>query len=425
MEDLELFLQDDVNCGLSLDDISFILMLFADDMVVLGKNPDDLQNSLNLLAQYCDKWHLQVNTDKTKVMVFRKRGGLRSGEIWKYKNIELDIVNDFSYLGTVFNYTGSFLLNQEALIGKGLKALNMLTFKTRSFPLSPKVLCQLFDAFVGSILSYACEIWGFGKSKAIERIHLKFCKQLLSVRSSTANVAVYGELGRFPLFINRYVRIIKYWFKISMSDNILIRYLYSSLSDDCIEGKNNWVASVKQLLNNYGFTYVWNNPTSVNVKSFHKIFRQRAVDVFIQSWNADISKSSSLLLYKIYKTVPEIETYLNVLPKKLRIALSKLRLGSNNLNIVTGRYAQNRVDRHLRTCNVCNSRDIEDEFHFVLICPAYTDLRKRYINAFYYTRPSVYKFIQLMQCNKPTVLRKLGKYALEAFQLRISLQNAL
>ena len=37
---------------------------------------------------------------------------------------------------------------------------------------------------------------------------------------------VYGELGPFPLFINRYVRIIKYWCKICNSDNILIKTMY-------------------------------------------------------------------------------------------------------------------------------------------------------------------------------------------------------
>ena len=85
VEDLELFLQDDQNSGLSLDDVTFILMLFADDMVVLGKDKDDLQRSLNLLEKYCDKWGLTVNTEKTKIMVFRNKGGLRNNEIWTYK----------------------------------------------------------------------------------------------------------------------------------------------------------------------------------------------------------------------------------------------------------------------------------------------------------------------------------------------------
>ena len=96
VEDLELFLQDDQNSGLSLDDVTFILMLFADDMVVLGKNEDDLQRSLNLLEKYCDKWGLTVNTEKTKIMVFRNMGGLRNNEIWTYKDMPLEVVNDFN-----------------------------------------------------------------------------------------------------------------------------------------------------------------------------------------------------------------------------------------------------------------------------------------------------------------------------------------
>ena len=75
IEDLELFLQEDPTCGLSFDEITFILMLFADDMVIVGKDRNDLQRSLDLLNSYCNKWGLAVNTEKTKVVVFRKRGG--------------------------------------------------------------------------------------------------------------------------------------------------------------------------------------------------------------------------------------------------------------------------------------------------------------------------------------------------------------
>ena len=78
----------------------------------------------------------------------------------------------------------------------------------------PKIPLQLFDSFVGSILMYASEVWGFCKSKKLENIHTKFLKIILGVRKSSSNVAVYGELGRYPLYINRYIRIIKFWFEI-------------------------------------------------------------------------------------------------------------------------------------------------------------------------------------------------------------------
>jgi len=71
----------------------------------------------------------------------------------------------------VFNYTGNFSLNQENLIGKALKAMYTLLSKCDMLDLKPSILCQLFDAFVGSNLNYSSEIWGFSKSKEIERVH--------------------------------------------------------------------------------------------------------------------------------------------------------------------------------------------------------------------------------------------------------------
>ena len=108
VEDLELFLQRSVDCGLTVYGITLILLLFADDMVILGSSQQDLQNSLNLLYEYCQKWGLTVNTDKTKVLIFRKRGRVDNRLVFTYNDNQLDIVDNFNYLGVVFNYTGTF-----------------------------------------------------------------------------------------------------------------------------------------------------------------------------------------------------------------------------------------------------------------------------------------------------------------------------
>ena len=423
VDDLELFLQGDPNCGLNLDDITFILMLFADDMVILGNSIADLQHGLDLLHIYCSKWGLQVNTEKTKVLVFRKRGRLKENEVWTYNGIHLEVVNDFNYLGTVFNYTGTFALNQEMLIGKGLRAMNCLLSNTRGYHLSPKVMCQLFDAFVGSILSLTSEVWGFGNCKSIERIHLKFCKTILKVRSSTCSLGVYGDLGRYPLYIQRYVRIIKFWCRIVSSDNILVSYLYNNMVEACGKGAKNWASNVKTLLDTYGFSYAWCNPGLINLKTFHLLFKERVIDVFKQSWVNDINRSSSLMLYKDFKGELVYERYLDILPYKLRIGISQLRLAAHQLRIVTGRYSQNRVDRALRLCTLCNGSHIEDEYHLVAICPAYNQLREKYIRPYYYKRPSVYKFTLLMRSTNTKIVKNLAKFVSEAFSFRNTLVN--
>ena len=76
----------------------------------------------------------------------------------------------------------------------------------------------------------------FSKSKELERIHMKFCKRVLGVKLSTSNAGIYGELGRYPLYVARYTRIVKYWFKILYSDNIILRTIYDISVKDCENG---------------------------------------------------------------------------------------------------------------------------------------------------------------------------------------------
>lgn len=111
------------------------------------------------------------------------------------------------------------------------------------------------------------------------------------------------------------------------------------------------------------------------------------------------------------------------MPKKLRTAMSKLRLSSHKLHIETGRYGRNRVDRAQRRCNVCNSLDIEDEYHFILICPVYVQYRNEYIKPYYIRHPSMFKFIDLLKTKNKTVMKNLCKFISEAFMLRNTLVN--
>jgi hypothetical protein len=49
--------------------------------------------------------------------------------------------------------------------------------------------------------------------------------------------------------------------------------------------------------------------------------------------------------------------------------------------IQTGRYYN--IDRHARMCNMCNNNDIEDEYHFILECSKYVEIRRKYIKPYY------------------------------------------
>ena len=97
---------------------------------------------------------------------------------------------------------------------------------------------------------------------------------------------------------------------------------------------------------------------------------------------------TSLYLFRSFKTAFERSAYLNQLNNvKYRHILAKLRFSSSKLNIEIGGH--NKIDRQDRKCIRCNLNDIEDEFHFVLVCPDYINLRNAYIPKYYSNRPSV------------------------------------
>jgi hypothetical protein len=64
---------------------------------------------------------------------------------------------------------------------------------------------------------------------------------LLKVRLNTCNTSVYGELGRYPLYIHRYVRIIKFWLKLVNTDNIILKTVYTQTLEDSNKEQTNWV----------------------------------------------------------------------------------------------------------------------------------------------------------------------------------------
>jgi len=67
---------------------------------------------------------------------------------------------------------------------------------------------------------------------------------------------------------------------------------------------------------------------------------------------------------------------------------------------------------------MCTCSEIEDEFHFILKCPKYKQLRYIYIKKYYWQRPSVFKLVQLLSVHNKKEICNLSKYLTHALQLR-------
>ena len=208
---------------------------------------------------------------------------------------------------------------------------------------------------------------------------------------------MYGDLGRRNYESCRYVNIVKYSLKvITKPDNKLVNILYKQMKNDFETNHTtiNWAVHVRKLLCELGFYEVWLQQGVGNVNILLSIFKQRVGDHFQQVWNNGLSNSSRAVFYRSISHF-RFQDYLEIITvKKFRTALSKLRLSSHRLEVETGRWARpNAIPFEERLFKVCNK--LKDEYHFVLECPIYLNLRKLYVNPYYFNRPNMYKMVEL------------------------------
>jgi hypothetical protein len=137
---------------------------------LFSESDSGLQSLLDKLLTYCQKWNITVNTDQTKVMVF-KRSGRKLQHRWYYGNCEIMQVNTFTYLGVNLSYNGNLFHAQKHLSEQASKALFSLFDHV---PLTIADKLKLFDCMILPILNYGCKIWGFHCASDVEKVHLRF-----------------------------------------------------------------------------------------------------------------------------------------------------------------------------------------------------------------------------------------------------------
>ena len=167
---------------------------------------------------------------------------------------------------------------------------------------------DLIDTLVKPIVLFNSEIWGININKELEQFHLSFMKRILGVKKSTNNCLIYTKTGRYPLYIICiYIRIVKYWFKISTASEH--RYNYLHYFNKC---PSSWSLFVRKILYEYGFGYVWEaNAVGIHHPDFIKQYEQRLKDTFQQKCRSEIANRNRCSLYNHLYREFTMANYLN------------------------------------------------------------------------------------------------------------------
>ena len=389
------------------------MLLFADDIALLSLTPANLQHAIDVLEVTASQMGLKINIQKTKVMVFRKGGFLGKSERFSLAGTNLEVVNNYNYLGFLMTTKLSTDTALAQYVGKAKSKVYTILRTLKSLgKVDIKTFFKLFDSQVTSALMYASEVWGLIPYEAVESVHTFACKKLLGVRRQTPNCLVYGETGRFPLCIESKIRSVKYWHKIiNMEPDRLPRIAYEREFQEN-KKENNWVRNIKNLLEQTGFGYIWELGHATQINSFSKQLKQRLRDMYIQCWQYICDNSGKFTQYRAMKVDFGFEPYLGQINvAKFRFAYTRLRIAASYLHINRRLIRRNPVVK----CPFC--RETENEIHFLLYCQVYKELRTKYINK-HFPNHNATSLAQLLNNDKKEIILDVAMYAYEAFDLR-------
>ena len=175
----------DINC-----------LLYADDLALLATSPVQLNLLLRGLTAYTVANDLVINTEKSKVVVFRKGGRLPFGTHFELDGKELQIVNEYQYLGVWFSSSGSFSKNALETSCKAERAGAALRgLLSRVGRYSSDQFNTLSAAKVTSTLLHASEIWAHGHYDTLQLPVYRFIKKLFVLPACTPHHILQQEFS--------------------------------------------------------------------------------------------------------------------------------------------------------------------------------------------------------------------------------------
>ena len=103
-----------------LDRIVIILLLYANDIVLMERRPSNLDKQLRILKYFCSHMGMFVNTDKKKIMIIKSRKDAYANLI--YDNRNLEEVTYYQYLKIDIHHKLNWNYSIEKRINGGWKA---------------------------------------------------------------------------------------------------------------------------------------------------------------------------------------------------------------------------------------------------------------------------------------------------------------
>ena len=372
LSDIESFFRRNGCSGINIDNNNDLLMLlYADDLVILSDSKVDLARKISVLERYCDTQKLTVNSDKTKIMRF-SRGNSKPNYKFSYKGNALEVVNKYSYLGIPLTTSAVFRETATYTSHKATQAIgSVFNVMIRTKMTSWQARIKLYNSLVLSVLLVNAPVWSLRYCDVIERVQVSFFKRLLFLSRNTPDHLVRLETGSIKLSFYVFKLTVNWLEKLltmnsSRLPKICFQRQISLLKTDC-DIRYNWAKQVETLFEKIYCGDELSKLTLQTLKNNKKDWLTKFRDNCFSEDHVSATSSRYPLFFLAYTQLPQKYLTYNVHISYIRI-FAQLRLCNRKLLKLSTRGITYKID-YSELCTICNLNKLQSLEHILFECP--------------------------------------------------------
>lgn len=141
------------NYGIRINGEMLNHLRFADDLIIISDNPDQLQTMLNQLVKESQEVGLQMNLSKTKLMTNRSKINIL------VNNDQIEYVDEYTYLGQIISPTNDTLKETQNRVDIAWKRYWSLKEITKNQSIPMKLKSKVFNSCILPTMTYGCQTW--------------------------------------------------------------------------------------------------------------------------------------------------------------------------------------------------------------------------------------------------------------------------
>ena len=376
-------------CGIDIGAEELICVLcYADDLVFIADNAEELQTMLNVLKKWCERWAMDINTKKTQVVHFRPTSLPKTDTVFTFGDVPLAIAEKYKYLGLILTEHLDYD-KTAALVAKSAgRALGLMIAKAKAYGGLPyDCYTKLFNSLVQPIIDYGAAVWGTKEFSCINAVQNRACRFFMGVGRYTPNAATQGDMGWCCQNQKQWLCVTRQWCRfMNMDQSRINKQIFCWTNQKAGPHNKNWCSRVHVFYRKLSMHHLLNTNSDFNTDSVIKDMSDVLSEHYEVEWYAKVSQNAArngngqnkLRTYKLFKKELQCEIYLkSIFNYKHRSAFAKFRCGVAPIRLETGRYEQLNVQD--RICPLCNS-EVESEEHVLTRCQAHTVFRNDLYN---------------------------------------------